>query len=444
LPEPGFARTAAASLRGMVLSEVKSRRGDRLLCLTFAARSRFGVDDRLELFLELVPRFGNLVLVKRDVVVAAAKEFTPAQNSRRAVQAGQPYEPPPLPPRNLQIPKLLAAHGATDQSILALAEDDTVLSDPLHVYRAANGTLLQAHVVALGGFANAAHTREAAILAVFSELRRQLAGRGELERSQRRRQALLKQLDQRERRLRDELTGIAAARERALAREALRIEGQEIFARLHELPPDARDDAKERASKLFARYKKLGAALPHLERREHELGAQAGILDALRWEAERVAPEDLDELESTVTQLSGRRASRPAPPPRKRKRALLEVRTSGGSRIVVGRSPEENAHVTFTLARPHDLWFHAKDIPGAHVILARDDRLEPPLEDIETAASLAAAHSKAKSSAKVPVDYTLRKHVRKQRNAPPGLVWYTNPKTVIAEPRTGDAAAAEG
>jgi predicted ribosome quality control (RQC) complex YloA/Tae2 family protein len=69
------------------------------------------------------------------------------------------------------------------------------------------------------------------------------------------------------------------------------------------------------------------------------------------------------------------------------------------------------------------------------VILSRDDRREPPLEDVEAAASLAAHHSKAKASARVPVDYTLRKHVRKQRDAPPGLVWYTNPKTVTAAPR---------
>jgi predicted ribosome quality control (RQC) complex YloA/Tae2 family protein len=68
------------------------------------------------------------------------------------------------------------------------------------------------------------------------------------------------------------------------------------------------------------------------------------------------------------------------------------------------------------------------------VILARDDRAEPPEADIQTAASLAALYSKAKGSAKVAVDYTLRKHVRKQQNAPPGLVWYTHPKTVLVAP----------
>jgi predicted ribosome quality control (RQC) complex YloA/Tae2 family protein len=116
----------------------------------------------------------------------------------------------------------------------------------------------------------------------------------------------------------------------------------------------------------------------------------------------------------------------------------LEYRTATGSRIVVGRSPVENAELTFRLARPNDLWFHAQKIPGAHVILTRDDRLDAPDEDVQLAASLAALHSRAKASASVAVDYTLRKHVRKQRAAPPGLVWYTQAKTVIVEPRAAE------
>ena len=120
------------------------------------------------------------------------------------------------------------------------------------------------------------------------------------------------------------------------------------------------------------------------------------------------------------------------------KRKPLEFRTAAGSRIVVGRSPAENADVTFRLARPDDLWFHAQGMPGAHVVLARDDREAPPADEIVIAASLAAFHSKARANAKVPIDYTQRKYVRKQQDAPPGLVWYTHPKTILAEPITED------
>ena len=106
-----------------------------------------------------------------------------------------------------------------------------------------------------------------------------------------------------------------------------------------------------------------------------------------------------------------------------------------GSRIVVGRTPIENADVTFRIGRPDDLWFHVKDQPSAHVILQRDDRDEFGEADIEAAAALAAYHSKAKTSPKVTVDYTRRKYVRKRPAAAPGLVFYTNPKSVSVTPR---------
>lgn len=432
LTEPGFVRAAAAALKGTTLAEVRARRGDRLLRLTFASRSRFGVGDSVELYAELVPRFGNLVLVKRDTVVAAAKEFTPAENQRRSVRVGQPYELPPLAgaPRT---PKSLEGAVVPGGDAVAYAESDAAMREPLFVYRR-DGALLQAHVLPLPAFDDAQRSRADWLLDVLSELHRQLRGHGERERTQRRRDGVAKRLRERERKLNEELAAIEVRRARAASRDALRAEGEAVFAELHTLPAEAREEAKERAAALFARYKKLGASLPHLTKREGELRAQLAAVEDLAWEAQRVAPEDLDELEAAIAMLGNRRAQPAKPAVRKRRRALLEVRTPSGSRIVVGRSPAENAHVTFALARPEDLWFHAQGIPGAHVILSRDDRSEPPPEDVAAAAALAAQHSKAKASAKVPVDYTHRKHVRKQRNAPPGLVWYVNPKTIVALP----------
>ncbi|HEY1655772.1 MAG TPA: NFACT RNA binding domain-containing protein, partial [Candidatus Tumulicola sp.] len=394
-----------------------------------------------ELYLELVPRFGNLVLVKRDRVVAAAKEFTPAQNERRSVMAGQPYGLPPLATGSPSPPRLVAESGTDPDAFLAYAQSDEMLTVPLYVYRR-GGVLLQAHVVPLSGFADAICTREPSLLAILEELYSQGADRGENERATRRRRLALKKLAEREAKLRAELASLAAKRRRADERDALRSEGEAIFAELHELPEVQRDDAKDRAAKLFTLYKKLGAALPHVERRERQLRAALGAVEMLQWEAQRVSPEELDDLEAALTQLEGRPGPAPrSAPSRRRKRAALEFRTPSGSRIVVGRSPIENAELTFKVARPNDWWFHARGIPGAHVILARDDRAEPPPGDVQAAAALAAYYSKAKAGANVAVDYALRKHVRKQRDGAPGLVWYTNAKTVTAEPRAtlGDA-----
>ena len=87
------------------------------------------------------------------------------------------------------------------------------------------------------------------------------------------------------------------------------------------------------------------------------------------------------------------------------------------------------------MARPDDLWFHARNIPGAHVVLRLDAAREPSEAEVRAAAALAAFHSKAGAADKVEVDYTQRKYVRKQVGGAPGLVWYTHARTVLVTPR---------
>lgn len=420
--EPGFVRSLGAALRGTTLLSVKARRGDRLLRLTFGTRSRFGVGDEVDLLLELVPKFGNALLIKGGVVVSAAKEFSIAENPERAVQPGLAYEPPP--PR--ERPPIAA------DADMALLESDDAMRGPVYVYRR-DGRIAQVYVVPL---AADGCERADSLLDVFHAFREERMGAGTRARTAARRRDLYKRLDRRERKLRDERASVDAKFAAARDREPLRSEGEAIYATLHELGAGAAEEAKERAAALFARYKKLGASLPHLETRQRTLDAQLEAVESLRWETDRARDEDLDDVEAAVEALDARARAGPAAHVKRRKRAPLEVRTESGSRILIGRTPAENAELTFHLARPNDLWFHAQRVPGAHVILQRDDRGEPPDDDIARAAELAAHHSKAQAGGSVPVDYTQRKHVRKQKDAPPGLVWYTNFKTVLAQPKS--------
>ncbi len=420
--EPGFIRAASGALRGSALLSARTRKGDRLMRLTFGTRSRFGVGDETDLYIELVPRFGNVVLVKNGSVVAAVKEFSLAQNGMRAVEAGMPYQPPPAVERPLLgdiAPELL--------------DGDALMRSPVVVYGRGEA-IDQAYLVPLSRFDGCDARRESSLLDVLGQYREQRAGSGERRRTAERRHAMVKRLDDRERKIDGELQSIAAKRAKAELREELRERGQAVYATLHEVNDERRrEEEKERAGKLFAEYKKLGSAIPHLEERETVLRSLRRAVEELRWETERADDSDLDDVASAISHLEPRTQRRSAPE-RKRKRAPLEYHTASGSRILVGRSPSENADLTFRVARPNDLWFHAQNIPGAHVILQRDDREAPSQEDIARAAALAATYSKAKSSGKVPIDYTQRKYVRAQRNAPPGLVWYTNPRTIMAEP----------
>jgi predicted ribosome quality control (RQC) complex YloA/Tae2 family protein len=100
----------------------------------------------------------------------------------------------------------------------------------------------------------------------------------------------------------------------------------------------------------------------------------------------------------------------------------------------VGRGAASNDALTFKEAAPNDVWLHARDTAGAHVVLRWSRDEPPPARDLAEAASIAAWHSKSRGAAVVPVDWTRRKHVRKPRGGPPGLVLVDKTKTVNARP----------
>ncbi len=112
-------------------------------------------------------------------------------------------------------------------------------------------------------------------------------------------------------------------------------------------------------------------------------------------------------------------------------------RSSGGLEIRVGRGARKNDDLTFRHSAPDDVWMHVREAPGAHVILRWGRDGNPPARDLREAAVLAALHSDARHAGVVPVDWTLRKHVRKPRKAPPGAVVPQQVRTLFVEPDPG-------
>jgi hypothetical protein len=107
--------------------------------------------------------------------------------------------------------------------------------------------------------------------------------------------------------------------------------------------------------------------------------------------------------------------------------------TGRGLSIMVGRSARENQHLTFRVARPEDLWFHARDVPGSHVIL-RDNEGRAGADDLREAAEVAAFFSESREQSKVDVHATRRKHVRPARGGP-GRVFVGHSETLRVAPR---------
>ena len=108
----------------------------------------------------------------------------------------------------------------------------------------------------------------------------------------------------------------------------------------------------------------------------------------------------------------------------------------GGFEAWVGKNAKGNAELTTRYAQPHDLWLHARGVPGSHVVIRRDSKtVMPDRRAVEMAAALAAYHSNAKTQSLVPVIVTERKYVRPIKGGPPGLVRIDREDVVLVEPK---------
>jgi len=469
--DPGWTRAVSAALRGMRVLAVRSRRGDRVVVVRFGTESRFGVASEVRLVLELVPRYGNVALLRDGIVIAAAKQFSPAENEARSIQLGQPYLPPPL--GEVRVPRLVHESFAAQAAVLpeAMRErwiagresalHDATAGEPdgigeVFVYRNA-GRLQAAHLVALAQFGEPAEVRDA-LLPFLAEAATERDDTQTANARERERRGLLGRIEKRRITIEREVTALRDRAAGASVRLALREAGERLFTYGHTAqagaasftPPDGSGpialdptlDAVGNAQAYFARYRKATDALPHIERRTAELDARLRALEELAFEAARADAATLGELAASLAELEGKPAAAGTGKPARgaaRPRTILRVDRPSGARIYVGRSPRENAEVTFKIARADDLWFHARNTPGSHVVLQTPPGAEPLDDDLAAAADLAAEHSKARSAPRVEIDYTERKYVRKQRDGAPGLVWYTNARTRIGIP-AGDQA----
>jgi predicted ribosome quality control (RQC) complex YloA/Tae2 family protein len=109
--------------------------------------------------------------------------------------------------------------------------------------------------------------------------------------------------------------------------------------------------------------------------------------------------------------------------------------STDGYEILVGRASRDNDNLTFKIAQPNDLWLHAGDYPGSHVVIRNPTRKEIPHRTIVEAAQLAGRFSQASEDSKVVIHYTPRKFLAKPRGAAPGLVRLSRFKSITVEPK---------
>jgi predicted ribosome quality control (RQC) complex YloA/Tae2 family protein len=237
-------------------------------------------------------------------------------------------------------------------------------------------------------------------------------------------------------------------------RDKYKIYGELILANLHKTPenhkltvinyydPEQREitiplDPKLNLSlnsqKFFKRYNKLKKAEEELQKLIESSLNEISYLENILFSIEEC--ETIDDLNEIYNELiaEGLMKRKSKVNKIKETKNVTSFISSGGHEILVGKNNLQNDNITFKIGKKEDYWFHAKNIPGSHVIIKTNGDELTDDEYIE-AARIAAFYSKGKNSSTVEVDYTQKINVKKPPNAKPGFVIYDTNYSMLVEP----------
>jgi len=216
---------------------------------------------------------------------------------------------------------------------------------------------------------------------------------------------------------------------------------------LVEIPLDENKTPQENAQLYFKRYNKAKSTYEHVSLQLKETLEELDYLEGVSHLLQNCSnPEEIDEIAEELIEQGYltekyfkskkdalRRKTQRLETKQKLLSSPLHYKSSDGFDIFVGKNNKQNDLLTFKIASSKDIWMHARNIPGSHAIIRTHGR-DIPNTTLEEAAMLAAYHSKASKSSKVPVDYTTVKFVKKPPGAKPGMVIYERFKTLIVTP----------
>ncbi|SNX55607.1 NFACT RNA binding domain-containing protein [Thermoanaerobacterium sp. RBIITD] len=205
--------------------------------------------------------------------------------------------------------------------------------------------------------------------------------------------------------------------------------GEEI-----QIPLDVKYTPAENAQRYFKKYTKAKNAVRILTKQIDDTKEEIEYLEGQLINLEQCTlPTEIDEIREELSDMGYIRKKDKNKKQKKVVSQPIHVVSSDNFDIYIGKNNVQNDYLTLRFASANDIWLHTKNIPGSHVIIKNKDS-NIPYTTILEAAKLAAAHSKAKNSSNVPVDYTFKKYVKKPSGAKPGFVIYTNQKTLYVTP----------
>ena len=505
LEPPMFCMLLRKQLLGGRVLSVRQIGGDRVVHIDMDVVDELGDHVLRRLILEVMGRHSNLMLVDgEDRILDAARHVSADMSRVRQVQPGLPYLPPPgqdkLDPAEITAEGLLSKLREQGDIPLhkALAACVSGLSNPAAkelAYRVLSpgsdraedlpGTAarLADFLMRLPGMADprvllddAGEPLDVYPYPYFSQsldhqhacptlseaLERYFGARDRKDRINQKSASMVKllkgQIERCEKKLSQQEEDLAGAAKM----EEYRLMGELINANLWQLhkgptqvelpnfydenggtmviPLDNQLTPAQNAQRYFKRYQKARSAREMAAEQRVKTLAELDYLEGQLLDVGKcVGESELEEIRQELTRAGYIRHGQS----RKQQRALpkskpYHYRSSDGIDIFVGKNAAQNDRLT-TGARPDEMWLHAKDMPGSHVIVRQEG--DVPDQTLKEAAILAAWYSKGQRSSSVPIDYTLRKYVKKPGGAAPGMVIYTHQHTLYMTVSEADVRA---
>ncbi len=477
-----FVAIMRAKLKGAVLSKVEQIDFDRIVKFEFEVTNLIGEKEIFELYHEVMGSFGNIILVKDGKVVSAFKNVS---STKRTIFPGSNYVLPVedrIEPWKVDEKVFLNASGRLDQFLVSKIRGFSKKT-ALEVAKLANLSfdteIASLKIEEIESIVNLIKSmvedieNGQAYLSFERDLPKDVYGfkpYGEFETFESASEAIEKLLSgskeespilKKERLLKsvknlldkneEILRKVKQELEESENAEEFRKYGELLMAHLHELPKkservevldwetnkpvvvnlDPRIDVSKNAQHFFSIYARLKNKREGIVKRSEIIQKRISYFQEIMYEIESASENaELDDIERELSIFKYIPAKKRQKAQKESKPMEYEVKNF---KIIVGKNNIQNDRIT-KAASPDDLWFHAREVPGSHVILVTGKR-EPPQDVIEFAASLAAGHSKYRNDLWASVDYTYVKYVSKPKGAKPGFVIYKNFKTLRVKPR---------
>lgn len=206
------------------------------------------------------------------------------------------------------------------------------------------------------------------------------------------------------------------------------------------IPLDKSISPSSNAKNFFKKYKKLKIAIEYVNIQKKSIVNEIEYLESIIYEISNAKNvNDIDEIYSEIQDTNiaiGNKKQKNSKKAFSRKHGNITFEPLrydiDGFTVLVGKNNSQNDYLTTKVAKAEDIWFHVKDFHGSHVILRTDNKI-PSQETLNKCASLAKEYSKASASSNVTVDYTYVKYVKKPSSSKPGMVIYTNNKSVTVK-----------